>query len=1015
VRRSLTGALASLSPFRRQASSTAATGAAPRSALPASPREMATQRPWSAQTAVQDMGTLSDTRVKRWFKKSASEQYKYAKSLSPQQRDELEAELAQTMRGDTPEAGKAFTMWLSVQQARLRTHAPEQRDKYRSGQLKKMMAALTVVGTPAAAILLAESRGRYYRSEARPEYAKALKNFAEVIGDPSLSHEIRQAAVARLEYHAYREGTLTPMDTARLQLFGVQSIAPGAAAATLATARPPAAGGLGPNDVYIGSVEEDLAAQRDPLGEQINKWMAAAGQPPLDNAGAFDHEEGATAFARVLNRRMDSAMGQPGAEKAKVLQDGVNIIRAVAQDRPEAAQADGEEDDVDLQPIRPRVFSMATATLGSCVDNVSEGFSNMVAMVANHQMACDVKAGRIDQPALAAWAGQQFRLDALEKEVHLFLKQATAANHQEISSVRDQLRALMSTTPPMTDVINTILKPDATVEDFQHAQSHVRTSRRQADELLARADISPEGKQSISNAIPLLNRAIGLLSQRKLLLHEPVETMLHAKVKLRDALELPETTSSTMKFTGVSMLDENSLRAIAQQVRAREADPNEMNAYLLSNTTWRAGMKQFHPDRFKELKAQFDDDPFWEMMSADVIDPDVPDDVAIANVEKAAEDLQKRMKTAEDNLLLECAGPRAPGDAKAAVLGNLTAVRARFAALHTGNWQTAIDDETHDAAILPALVMSENARRPDLNLHLVSPTDGFAVANKVNQLPFLTRQRVMFSLPPENRHITADVRRSRGKTSIIAIDPLSPERGGYKDHWQANYLPFLKSQFGEDVTVTVLTLDTQISGSDSRIYGLSHASKMADNVAMFDALHRQNVSGAPLKTSLGGEAKQYLADGNIRLVDGTSVLPADFVKHAQSEQTIDAWMRANPSAYANASVNKAGQTLKERHDANATTRFQSPQQVHHARMQGKNPAVNSTKMSTSIERKRLAYIDRAMAYFSQAPAEVGAQALTSMQSIDRASSDMRKPLAAWRRNWGPSPGVPVPAGDAGAT
>jgi hypothetical protein len=184
---------------------------------------------------------------------------------------------------------------------------------------------------------------------------------------------------------------------------------------------------------------------------------------------------------------------------------------------------------------------------------------------------------------------------------------------------------------------------------------------------------------------------------------------------------------------------------------------------------------------------------------------------------------------------------------------------------------------------------------------------------------------------------------------------------------------------------------------------------------MFDALHRQNVSGAPLKTSLGGEAKQYLADGNIRLVDGTSVLPADFVKHAQSEQTIDAWMRANPSAYANASVNKAGQTLKERHDANATTRFQSPQQVHHARMQGKNPAVNSTKMSTSIERKRLAYIDRAMAYFSQAPAEVGAQALTSMQSIDRASSDMRKPLAAWRRNWGPSPGVPVPAGDAGAT
>ena len=974
---------------------------------------MATQRPWNAQTAVQDMGTLSDKRVKRWFKKSASEQYKYAKSLSPQQRDELEAALAETMRGNTPEAGKAFTMWLSVQQARLRTHSPEEQAKYRSGQLKKIMASLTIVGTPAAAILLADGRSSYYQSEARPEYAKALKNFSDVIGDTSLSDEIRQAAVARLQYHAFREGTLTPMDTARLQMFGVQSLVREApAGATLTTA--PAASGLGPNDVYIGSVEEDLAAQRDLLGEQINKWMAAAGQPPLHNAGAFDHEEGAKAFARVLNRRMDSAMGQPRAEKAKILQDGVNIIRAVAQERPEAEQADGENDDVDLQPIRPRVFSMATATLGSCVDNVSEGFSNMVAMVANHQMACDVKAGRIDQPALAAWSGQQFRLDALEKEVHTFLKRATEANHQEISSVRDQLRALMSTTPPMTDVINTILKPDATVEDFQHAQRHVRTSRQQADELLARADFSPQQKQSISNAIPLLNRAIGLLSQRKLLLHEPVETMLHAKVKLRDALELPETTSSTMRFAGVSMLDENSLRAIGHQVRAREADPNEMNAYLLSNSTWRTGMKQFHADRFKELKAQFDDDPFWEMMGADV-DEDVPNNVAIANIEKAAADLQERMKAAEDNLLLECAGARAPGDAKAAVLGNLTAVRARFATLHAGNWQTAIDDEKYDAAILPALVMSENARRPDLNLHLVSSTDGPAVANKVSQLPFLSRQRIMFSLPPENRHITADVRRSRGKTSIIAIDPLSPERGGYKDHWQTKYLPFLKSQFGDDVAVTVLTLDTQMSGSDSRIYGLTHASKMADNAIMFDALHRQNMSGAPLRTSLGGEAKQYLADGNIRLVDGTGVLPADFVKHAQSKQALGAWMQANPSAYANASVNKAGQTLATRHDANATTRFQSPQQVVHARMQGQNPAVNSTKMSTSIERKRLAYIDRAMAYFSEAPAEVSAQALTSMHGIDRASSDMRKPWAAWRRNWGPSPGMPAPAGDAGAS
>lgn len=285
-----------------------------------------------------------------------------------------------------------------------------------------------------------------------------------------------------------------------------------------------------------------------------------------------------------------------------------------------------------------------------------------------------------------------------------------------------------------------------------------------------------------------------------------------------------------------------------------------------------------------------------------------------------------------------------------------------------------------------------------------SSTEGPTVGGKVNQLPFLERHRVMFSLPPENRHyLTADVRRSRGKTSVIMIEPLGLERGGYKQYWEQNYLPFLKSQFGDDVSVTVLTLDTQISGSDCRIYGLSHASKMADNPALFDALHRQNISGAPLKTSLGGEAKTYLEDGNVRVVDGMGVLPSDFVKHAQSDKTLDAWMDANPSAYANASVNKVGQTLTERYDAHATTRVQTPQRLEYARMQGHNPPIKSTKTSTSIEEKRLTYIDRAMAYFSQAPVAQCEQVLAGMNRVDPTSADMGRPWAHWRREWGPSP------------
>jgi hypothetical protein len=78
------------------------------------------------------MSDLSPQRTKRWFKKSASEQYLYAKSLTPEQRSALEQALEQRFRNSQePHAGEALDMWLSVQQARLRTHSPEQRAAHR--------------------------------------------------------------------------------------------------------------------------------------------------------------------------------------------------------------------------------------------------------------------------------------------------------------------------------------------------------------------------------------------------------------------------------------------------------------------------------------------------------------------------------------------------------------------------------------------------------------------------------------------------------------------------------------------------------------------------------------------------------------------------------------------------------------------------------------------------------------------------------------------------------------------
>lgn len=186
---------------------------------------MARQKPWDVQTAVVDMATLSDKRAKRWFKKSASEQYLYAKSLPPEQRDELETELARTMRGDTPVAREALTMWLSVQQARLRTHSPSQQQVHRSQQVANAIPSVTVVGAAVSFPALIRTRAQYYQSDERPEYAKAFDNFMSVIGDTTLPLEVRNVAAERLEYHAWSEGTIAPQEQHLLHTHGAQKMA----------------------------------------------------------------------------------------------------------------------------------------------------------------------------------------------------------------------------------------------------------------------------------------------------------------------------------------------------------------------------------------------------------------------------------------------------------------------------------------------------------------------------------------------------------------------------------------------------------------------------------------------------------------------------------------------------------------------------------------------------------------------------------------------------------------------
>ena len=86
------------------------------------------------------MAALSPERETRLFKKSASPQYRYAKGLTAEQRGQLESALEQRFRNPAAPAearDSALAMWLSVQQARLRTHTAGHRNHHNLEQFQR--------------------------------------------------------------------------------------------------------------------------------------------------------------------------------------------------------------------------------------------------------------------------------------------------------------------------------------------------------------------------------------------------------------------------------------------------------------------------------------------------------------------------------------------------------------------------------------------------------------------------------------------------------------------------------------------------------------------------------------------------------------------------------------------------------------------------------------------------------------------------------------------------------------
>ncbi len=301
-------------------------------------------------------------------------------------------------------------------------------------------------------------------------------------------------------------------------------------------------------DDEIDGFDADLHQQHDALGSEIQAWVRLGGKP-IESVHAFNEEDNAPSFARLLARlrgREPQGTSTPPEQTAAQVSF---VIQAIANNAA----------------MRSQVFSLAEHALGSCGDNLAEGFSKILLAVDNHRMAQAVESGEVNAKQLNDWAGSLFRLSLLESAVHRFI----------------------------------------------HTQ-------------LQRSDL------------PTL--------ERNALTNEPLETMVHAKVDLRQRLDLPNSTTSAMRYRRCSVLTQDQLGMLALKVEAQANDGQERDKFLLNHQTWRAGMKALHAQEFTDLKVRQDDDPFFDL--------DVPRDLD-GQAEYAAQALRVQAKYAdEENALL---------------------------------------------------------------------------------------------------------------------------------------------------------------------------------------------------------------------------------------------------------------------------------------------------------------------------------------------------------------------------
>ncbi len=142
---------------------------------------------------------------------------------------------------------------------------------------------------------------------------------------------------------------------------------------------------------------------------------------------------------------------------------------------------------------------------------------------------------------------------------------------------------------------------------------------------------------------------------RQRLISEPLETMLHAKVALKAALELPESVPSEMTHERESALTLADIESIRANVRAKANNPVTLARWMLANGLWRTGMRYLHANEFDRIDSDFQKgrEALLDRYSQPQDSADFAAQHAFAS---RALEIDAAQRAAEDGLLLRVSG-----------------------------------------------------------------------------------------------------------------------------------------------------------------------------------------------------------------------------------------------------------------------------------------------------------------------------------------------------------------------